>query len=136
MNTVKVLLVEDNPADVALTEEALKSSKLSIYMNTAENGEEALKLLQTGYTPDIILLDLNMPRMDGKAFLSIVKQTKKWASIPVVILTSSDAKEDINSTYKEHTNCYVQKPVDFDEFKKIVCAIDNFWFTVVKLPIK
>lgn len=132
---IKVLLVEDNPADVALTVEAMDQSKLMIEMTTVENGEEAVAKLEEGYIPDIILLDLNMPRMDGRQFLSIAKNKMEWKAIPVVVLTSSEADEDIIQSYMEHANCYIQKPVNFHGFEKVVQAIDNFWFTVVKLPL-
>lgn len=131
---LKVLLVEDNPADVALTEEAMNQAKFLVSMNTAENGEQALFELESGHIPDLILLDLNMPRMDGREFLSIIKNKDQWKSIPVVVLTSSEANEDVVTSYMEHANCYIKKPVNFEGFKKVVNAIDDFWFTVVRLP--
>lgn len=133
---LNVLLVEDNPADVVLIEEAMKQSSMTLDMSHVENGEEAVARLEEGHIPDLILLDLNMPRMDGRQFLGVVKNRDEWKSIPVVILTSSEADEDIAASYMGHANCYVKKPVDFGEFQKIVHAIDDFWFTVVNLPKK
>ena len=134
MKDVRILLVEDNAADVELTKEALKASKLYMDIDVSSNGEEALKQLETGAKYDLILLDLNMPRMDGREFLSVAKADERWKSIPVVVLTSSEAEEDVETSYLQHANCYVQKPVDFGQFVKIVQSIDEFWFNIVKLP--
>lgn len=131
---LKILLVEDNQADVALSQAALEQGKLSLEMTVADNGEHALELLKTGFLPDLILLDLNMPKMDGRELLTIIKNDIQFKSIPVVILTSSSDVADIESTYIQHANCYIQKPVDFDSFIDIVNSISGFWFTVVKLP--
>ncbi|MBN1669943.1 MAG: response regulator [Kiritimatiellae bacterium] len=137
---IEILLVEDNPGDVRLTKETLKDSKVCNNLTVATDGEEALAILrrQDPYVgaqrPDIILLDLNLPKKDGREVLAEIKSDAELRSIPVVILTTSKAEEDILRTYQLHANCYVNKPVDLDQFMKIVNAIENFWFTIVKLP--
>ena len=137
---VEILLVEDNPGDVLLTREALKDSKLRVNLTVVAHGEEALACLRRlGHfadapRPDLILLDLNLPRKDGRQVLADIKADQQLSSIPVVILTSSQAEEDVARAYHLHANCYVQKPLDLDQFIKVVRAIENFWFTVVKLP--
>lgn len=135
-----ILLVEDNDGDAMLTEEALSSSKLRINMHRVTDGVEALEFLrkEDGFAnaprPDIILLDLNMPRMDGKELLSIIKQDPSLRSIPVVVLTTSGAEADIIKSYELHASCFISKPVDFEQFQKIVQELSHFWFTLVKLP--
>lgn len=137
---VEILLVEDNPGDVRLTKEALKDSKIINNLHVVMDGEEAMKyLLKHGEykenpKPDIILLDLNLPKKDGREVLAEIKEQKKLKHVPVVILTSSEADEDIVSTYELHANCYITKPVDLDQFSKVVKAIGDFWFSIVKLP--
>ena len=137
---VEILLVEDNPDDVALTEEALRVGKVWNNLSVARDGVEALQFLRrTGeYTdaphPDLILLDLNLPRKDGHEVLAEIKVDDDLKHIPVVVLTTSQAEQDIISSYELHANCYVTKPVDLDEFIKIVQSIQEFWFTIVKLP--
>ena len=137
---VDILLVEDNPADVRLTEEALKDAKVSNNLAVVGDGVEAMKFLQhqTPYVdsprPDLILLDLNLPRKDGREVLAELKNDEELRRIPVVILTTSQAEEDILKTYDLHANCYITKPVDLDQFIKVVRSIENFWLTVVKLP--
>jgi len=137
---VEILLVEDNPGDVRLTIEALKDGKISNHLNVASDGEIALAFLrrQGQYAqaprPDLILLDLNLPKKDGREVLKEIKQEKDLKRIPVVILTTSTAEKDIIKTYDLHANCYINKPVDFDQFTSVVKSIEDFWFTVVKLP--
>ncbi|BAZ11939.1 response regulator receiver domain protein [Calothrix sp. NIES-4071] len=137
---IEVLLVEDNPGDVLLTKIALEDSKISVNLNVVEDGVEAMAFLrkQGKYInmphPDIILLDFNLPRKDGREVLAEVKADKNLKRIPVVVLTTSQAEEDILKAYNLAANCYISKPVDFDQFVKIVQSIENFWFTVVKLP--
>ena len=137
---VEILLVEDNPGDVELTREALRDTKLHMRLSVASDGVEALAFLRrTGAhadapRPDLILLDLNLPRKDGRGVLAEVKQDPSLANIPVVVLTSSQAEADIARAYELHANCYVTKPVDLEQFVKIVQSIEQFWFTVVKLP--
>lgn len=137
---VEILLVEDNPDDVALTRAALKEGKVWSNLSVAEDGVRALEFLRrTGEfsdapVPDLILLDLNLPKKDGREVLAEIKNDDDLQHIPVVVLTTSQADQDIIKSYKLHANCYVTKPVDFDEFVKIVQSIEHFWFTVVKLP--
>ena len=137
---VEILLVEDNPADVRLTIEALKETKVANHVNYVLSGEDAMAYLrkQGKYIdvvrPDIILLDLNLPKKNGREVLSEVKSDPSLRRIPVVILTSSKAEEDIVKTYDLHANCYISKPVDITQFIKIAHVLEDFWFTVVKLP--
>jgi CheY-like chemotaxis protein len=140
-NMIEILLVDDDPGDVRLTVEALKQSKMHINLSFARDGIEALACLrrQGKFTaapcPDIILLDLNMPRMDGREVLAEIKVDPVLKHIPVVVLTTSAAEEDIVRSYNLHANCYVTKPVDLQQFMKVVSSIQDFWFTVVKLPV-
>jgi chemotaxis family two-component system response regulator Rcp1 len=137
---IDVLLVEDDPDDVYLTREALATTKLRINLHVAEDGVEAMQFLrrEAGFAdsirPNLILLDLNLPRMDGREVLAQVKTDPKLTDIPVVILTTSKEEEDIARSYKQHANCYISKPVDLDKFRTVVNLIEDFWFTVVKLP--
>ncbi len=137
---VEVLLVEDNPGDVRLTREALKEGKVRNNLSVARDGVEALAFLRregqyaAAPRPDVILLDLNLPRKDGREVLEEVKADPALRSIPVVILTSSDAERDIAQAYALHANCYITKPVDLDQFITVVKSIEDFWFTIVKLP--
>ena len=139
---IEILLVEDNPGDVRLTKEALKDCKMRNTVYVVEDGEEALSFLykEGKYAdaphPDLILLDLNLPKKNGKEVLSEIKENPKLKRIPVVILTTSKAEEDILKTYDLHANCYITKPVDFDQFISVVRRIEDFWFTIVKLPPK
>jgi len=138
----EILLVEDNPSDVRLTVEVMKEGKLSNNLHVVGDGEEAMEfLLQRGpYSgmprPDLILLDLNLPKKDGREVLAQIKATESLRRIPVVILTTSKAEEDIFRTYDLHANCYITKPVDFDQFVRVVEHIENFWLTVVALPTR
>jgi two-component system, chemotaxis family, response regulator Rcp1 len=140
LHPVEILLVEDNPADVRLTQEALKENKMVNNLSVVIDGVEAINYLRKKgkYTkvtrPDIILLDLNLPKKDGREVLAEIKQDNALKRIPVVILTSSQAEEDIVKTYNLHANCYITKPVDFDQFMKVVNSIEDFWLTIVKLP--
>ncbi|MBW4595052.1 MAG: response regulator [Brasilonema angustatum HA4187-MV1] len=137
---IEILLVEDNPGDVRLTQIALEDSKISVNLNVVVDGVEAIAFLrkQENYTqvptPGIILLDLNLPRKDGREVLAEIKADHTLKRIPVVVLTTSRAEEDVLKAYNLCANCYITKPVDFDHFVKIVHSIENFWFTVVKLP--
>jgi chemotaxis family two-component system response regulator Rcp1 len=139
-DAVSILLIEDNPADVRLTEEGLKRAKVLNRLNVVEDGEEALAFLRRegSYAdaprPDLIFLDLNLPKMDGRQFLAEIKSDPVLNHIPVVVLTSSDADEDVLKAYKLQASCYVKKPVLFQEFLKTIKLIDEFWLTVVKLP--
>jgi two-component system, chemotaxis family, response regulator Rcp1 len=137
---IEVLLVEDNPGDVRLTREALKEGKVWNNLSHVPDGVEALAFLrrQGRYAdaprPDVILLDLNLPKKDGREVLEEVKSDPDLRSIPVVVLTSSEAERDIARAYALHANCYITKPVDLDQFITVVQSIENFWFSVVKLP--
>ena len=137
---VEILLVEDNPGDVRLTIEALKEGKVRNHLSVAKDGVEALDFLfrrgkfTDAVRPDIILLDLNLPKKDGREVLAEIKKDPKLRRIPVVVLTTSAADEDILKSYDLHVNCYITKPVDMDRFIEVVKAIDSFWFTVVQLP--
>lgn len=137
---VEILLVEDNPGDIRLTTEAFKNAKIANHLHIARDGEEAVQFLHKEKpfedvpVPDIILLDLNLPKLDGREVLEIIKQDAALRHIPVVILTSSEAEIDVIQTYHLHANCYIVKPVDFDKFLSVISTINDFWLTVVKLP--
>ncbi|MDD4954784.1 MAG: response regulator [Candidatus Omnitrophica bacterium] len=137
---VEILLVEDNPADVRLMVETLKEEKICNNLNVVVDGEEALMYLRKQgkfskvKRPDLILLDLNLPKVDGREVLKEIKTDEKLKTIPVVILTVSKAEEDILKTYKLHANCYITKPVDLAQFSKVARAVNDFWLTIVKLP--
>ncbi len=139
---IDILLVEDNPGDVRLTEEALKEGKVANKVSVVADGMEAMDFLHRAgkYTsapiPDLILLDLNLPKKNGREVLAEIKMDPKLKHIPIVVLTTSQAEKDIILTYNLHSNCYITKPVDFDQFIEVVKSIENFWFTVVKLPPK
>ncbi|HAT50390.1 MAG: response regulator [Nitrospirae bacterium] len=139
---VEILLVEDSPGDVELTREALADSKMLNRLNVVEDGEEAMKYLRQqgcyahATRPDVVLLDLNLPRKDGREVLEEIKADDALKAIPVVILTTSQAGEDILRTYNLHANCYITKPVDINQFFAVVKSVENFWFSVVKLPPK
>jgi two-component system response regulator len=136
----EILLVEDSPTDVLLAQEALEHAKVLNTLHIVNDGVEALAFLrrQPPYVdvprPDLILLDLNLPRKDGREVLAEVKNDETLKRIPVVVLTTSRAEEDIFKAYGLHANCYVTKPVDFDQFAEVVKAIESFWFTIVALP--
>jgi len=137
---VEILLVEDNPGDVRLTRESLKDSKLLNHISVVGDGEEAMAFLRRegkyveATRPDLILLDLNLPKKDGREVLAEIKTDEQLRRIPVVILTTSSAEQDILKTYDLHANCYITKPVNLDQFSAVVRGIEEFWFTIVKLP--
>jgi CheY-like chemotaxis protein len=139
---IEILLVEDNPGDVRLTQEALKEGKILNNLHMARDGVEAISFLRregengTAVRPDLILLDLNLPRKDGREVLTEIKKDEELRRIPVVVLTTSRAEEDIIRTYDCHANCYITKPVDFDQFINVIKSIENFWLSIVKLPHK
>lgn len=139
-NTVDILMVEDDPGDVELTKEAMEDSKLNINLNVVEDGVQALRYLQKKdeyskvTSPDLILLDLNLPRKDGREVLSELREDPDLRFIPVVVLTTSEADEDIMKSYGLGANCYVTKPVGLDQFSRVIQSIESFWFTSVKLP--
>ena len=137
---IEILLVEDNPGDVRLTREALKEGKVYSNLHTVKDGVEAMEFLRRqgkfkdAPRPDIILLDLNLPKKDGREVLQEIKTDDLLKRIPVVVLTTSKAEEDVLRTYDLHANCYVTKPVDLEKFMVVVKSIDVFWLTVVTLP--
>lgn len=137
---IHILLVEDNPGDVRLTREALKDGKVHNKLSVVPDGVEAMDFLRRAgnyadsQRPDIILLDLNLPRKDGREVLEEIKKDSDLRRIPVVILTTSDDEHDILRSYDLHANCYITKPIDLSQFATIVKTIENFWFQIVKLP--
>jgi CheY-like chemotaxis protein len=137
---IELLLVEDDPGDVLMTKEALEGSKLVHNLHTVSNGEEAVAYLRREHPfenqgrPDLVLLDLNLPRLDGHEVLSIVKSDPDLRRIPVVVLTTSEAEEDILRSYDLHANAYVTKPVGFESFMSVIRQVDDFFLSVVRLP--
>jgi len=137
---VNVLLVEDNPGDVRLTQEAFKEAKMSINLDVTMDGAEAIKFLrkeapyEDSVIPDLILLDLNLPKKDGREVLKEIKTDDMLKRIPVVVLTTSNAEQDIMKSYNLHVNCYINKPVDFEKFFDIIQKIEEFWLSTAILP--
>lgn len=137
---IEILLVEDSPSDIDLTREALEDTKVHNNLSIATDGVEALAFLRKegkfadAPHPDLILLDLNLPKKDGREVLAEIKADVRLRRIPVVVLTTSEAERDIVESYNLHANCYVRKPVDLDAFIQVVRSIDNFWLAIVKLP--
>lgn len=137
---IEILLVEDNPGDVRLTQEALHDGKVHNNLSIARDGVEAMAFLRRegefaqGPRPDLILLDLNLPRKDGREVLTELKADEDLRTIPVVVLTTSKAEEDVIRSYSLHANCYISKPVDLDQFITVVHSIEQFWLTIVTLP--
>lgn len=137
---VEILLVEDNPGDIRLIVEVLKEGKINNNLSVVEDGEQALAYLRRegGYqhsiVPDIILLDLNLPKINGTEVLAEIKKDPLLKYIPVIILTTSEAEQDILKAYDLHANCYITKPVNLEQFLTVVRSIENFWLTIVKLP--
>jgi chemotaxis family two-component system response regulator Rcp1 len=139
-NPIDILLVEDNPGDVRLTQEAFKAGKIRNNLYVVRDGDEALDFLyrrnsfKDAPIPDMILLDLNLPKRDGREILEEIKSKDPLRRIPVVVLTTSKADEDVLRSYNLHANCFITKPIELDEFFKVIRMIENFWLTVVKLP--
>jgi chemotaxis family two-component system response regulator Rcp1 len=137
---ISVLLVEDNPGDVRLMVEALKEGKVINNVVVASDGMQALAILHREEPfrkvgrPDLILLDLNLPKVSGREVLAEIKEDESLRQIPVVVLTTSDAEEDISRSYNLHANCYIKKPVDLDQFFSLIKSLNEFWFSVVRLP--
>jgi chemotaxis family two-component system response regulator Rcp1 len=137
---IEVLLVEDNAGDIRLTKEALKEGKVRLNLSVARDGVEAMAFLRKEGVfagtarPDLVLLDLNLPKKDGREVLRDIKNDPQLLRIPVIVLTTSESNEDILSTYGLHSNCYITKPVDMDQFVKVVKLIEEFWFVVAKIP--
>jgi CheY-like chemotaxis protein len=137
---IEILLVEDNPGDVRLTKEALREGKVANNLSVANDGVQAIDFLRRrgehsrALRPDLVLLDLNLPKKDGREVLAEIKADEDLRRIPVVVLTTSKAEEDVLRSYNLHANCYITKPVDLDQFIRVVKSIDDFWLTVVRLP--
>lgn len=139
-DAITVLMVEDDPDDVYLTRDALHANRLRMNLDVVSDGVEAMQYLRAssnrvpGRRPDLVLLDLNLPRMDGREVLTAIKEDPTLTDIPVIILTTSQAEEDIAASYRHHANSYISKPVDIEDFRSVVASIENFWFTVAQLP--
>jgi two-component system, chemotaxis family, response regulator Rcp1 len=139
-NEIEILLIEDNPADVRLVQEVFKEARIHNKMQVALDGDKAMQILRReavyarASSPDLIILDLNLPKKDGREVLKEIKEDEYLKSIPVVIFTTSNAEEDLIETYKNNANCYITKPVDLDNFIKVVKIIEDFWLSIVKLP--
>ncbi|AFM23775.1 response regulator [Desulfomonile tiedjei] len=140
LKPVEILLIEDNPVDATMTKQALREGKIKVNLNVVTDGVEAIKFLKRSGMyektprPDLILLDLNLPKKSGREVLQEIKSDGDLKTIPVVVLTTSKAEEDIVKSYELHANCFISKPVDLDRFTEVVKSIEDFWFTVVKLP--
>ncbi len=139
--TIEILLVEDNPGDVELTRLAFEESALLINLSIARDGVEAMRFVQQRHAeklaqPDLVLLDLNLPKKNGQEVLSELKINDDFRRIPVIVLTTSQSEEDIVRAYNSYASGYITKPVSFDQFIKVIQSIENFWFTVVRLPPK
>lgn len=137
MTEIKILLVEDNEGDIVLTQEALKDGRIKNNIILARDGVEALAMLDSGESlPDLILLDINLPKLNGLEVLTAIKKDPRLRSIPVIMLSTSDEQNDILSSYNNYANCFITKPVDFNRFIEVVRTIETFWISIVKLPKK
>ncbi|WP_207496733.1 response regulator [Aridibaculum aurantiacum] len=141
MKSIKILLVEDNEGDIVLTQEALSDAKLKNEVVVVRDGAEAMDYLNDRkpnphLLPDLVLLDINLPKIDGKEVLAAIKNDDLLKKIPVVMLTTSSSEIDIRESYNNHANCFITKPVDLDKFFNVVKVIEDFWITIVKLPSK
>lgn len=142
MKDAHILLVEDNEGDIVLTKEALADAKIKNKVSVSRDGEEAINYLNRavqypdGLFPDLILLDINLPKVDGKEVLHYIKNSPELRKIPVVMLSTSSSEVDISDSYNNYANCFISKPVDFDRFFDVVKMIEDFWITVVQLPTK
>lgn len=140
MNSIHILLVEDNEGDILLTTEALEEGKIINKLSVARDGQEALDFLnkegkfQTSELPDLILLDVNLPKKNGHEVLKYIKTHQVFRSIPVIMLTTSSSQKDINESYKNYANCYITKPIELSDFMKAIGKIEEFWINLVKLP--
>src|SRR5439155_118454 len=136
----EILLIEDNEGDIRLTQEVLKDGKVRNRLSVARDGEQAMAFLRRqgefsdAVRPDLILLDLNLPRKDGREVLNEIKQDPQLRVIPVVVLTTSNSEQDVLTAYEHHTNCYICKPVDLEQFINVIRSIEGFWLQIVKLP--
>jgi two-component system, chemotaxis family, response regulator Rcp1 len=135
MDDVRILLVEDNEGDIILTKEALKEAKIKNEISVAMDGEQALQLLKSGAPlPDLILLDINLPKVTGLEVLTAIKSDDQLKMIPVIMLTTSSAERDVVHSYANHANCFITKPVDLPRFMEVIKTIEDFWISIVKLP--
>ena len=140
MKPINILLVEDNEGDILLTSEALMEGRIQITLSVVKDGWEALIYLEkrahykNAESPDLILLDVNLPKMNGHELLKNIKSNENLKQIPVIMLTTSTSETDVLMSYKNHANCYIPKPVDVNDFLKVVASIENFWITIVRLP--
>ena len=140
MPPIQILLVEDSPDDILLTEEAFRDAKIANELHSVTDGEAAMEFLRgTGefvgrQCPDVVILDLNLPKMDGREVLREIKQDDALKHIPVIVLSTSGAAEDILDAYGHHVNAYIQKPIDFDDFIRAVRSLEQFWLSIVRLP--
>lgn len=140
MKPIHILLVEDNEGDIILTRDALEEYKIITQLSIARDGKEALDFLEvqllqnSGNLPDLILLDINLPKKSGHEVLEIIKQNESLKQIPVIILTTSSSDQDIHRSYKSHANCFITKPVEAEHFLEVVSKIEDFWISIVKLP--
>lgn len=138
MKNVNILLVEDNEGDILLTVEALEEGRIANVISVARDGQEAIDKLeesfQNGQLPDLVLLDINLPKLNGHEVLEQLKQNEHFKHVPVIILSTSSSEMDILKSYKNHANCFITKPVEIDEFVKAIESIEDFWFSIVKLP--
>ena len=139
-NEIRILLVEDNEGDILLTLEALKEVRIGNEVDVVKDGDKALQFLKKegefkdANTPDLILLDINLPRTDGFEVLAVIKKDERLSVIPVIMLTTSDSEKDILESYQHHANCYITKPVNFENFMNVIQTIKDFWINIVKLP--
>jgi len=137
---VNILLIEDNPGDIRLTKEAFKETGMTVNLSVVTDGVEALQYLKQedeyaqAIVPDLILLDLNLPKKDGREVLEIIKKDEKLMCIPVVVLTTSGAEQDISNSYRLHANCYLNKPIEFDKFFDLIQKVEDFWLSTTVLP--
>lgn len=140
MDPIHILLVEDNEGDIVLTTEALEEGKIANSLSVVRDGQEAINYLEKNegfedaVTPDLVLLDINLPKINGHKVLKHIKSSKKLKYIPVVMLTTSSDEVDIQKSYKNHSNCYITKPVGINDFIKVISTIEDFWITIVQLP--
>src|SRR5690554_5100220 len=142
MKSIHILLIEDNEGDILLTTEAFEDAKILNTLSIAKDGQEAIHFLEKkgsfkdAQTPDLILLDVNLPKKNGHEVLQVIKTTESIQQIPVIMLTTSSSEKDINLSYKHHANCYITKPVEVGAFLEAITTIEDFWLTIVKLPKK